>query len=388
MQKVRMGMVGGGDGAFIGEIHRIAASLSQQIELVCGSFSRKEEVSQLTGQKLGLASERCYTDFETMYDAESSLPESQRMEMVAIVTPNKSHFEIAKQALQKEFHVFCEKPVTFSLKEALQLQSVLLSSEAQFALAHTYNAYPMVVEAKNRVFAGEIGEVTKVVADYSQGWLAPAAIGEGNKQSEWRLDPDYSGVSCCMGDIGVHAAQLAEFIIGSDISDVLSDLGHVVPERKLDDDGSAFLRFSSGARGLLNASQISVGEENNLSIRIYGSKGSLTWRQEEPNTLLLKYADKPTQIIRAAQGYNSQQSLHLTRTPPGHPEGYIEAFGNLYLQFAESIRGTSDSQAYLPGIESGVRGMAFIEAVVKSHQLNNKWINMTQLIELNKEDLS
>lgn len=381
MAKVRFGMVGGGPGAFIGEVHRMAAALDGQLELVCGAFSRDAQKSQQTGVQLGLDTQRVYTNYSEMLTKEAALPAEQRMEFVAIVTPNNSHHAIAAEAMQQGFHVFCEKPATVNLNEALSLQEIANSKHTLFGLAHAYIAYPMVLEARARVQQGDIGKVTKVVVEYSQGWLAAINHMKGNKQADWRLDPEQAGASCCMGDIGVHAANLAEFITGSPITRLLADLGHVVEGRELDDDCSVLLRFANAARGVLIASQISLGEENNLSIKVYGDMGSLHWRQQEPNSLLLTQGQGATQVLRAGQDYLHAQSLSLSRTPPGHPEGYIEAFANLYTQFAAAVKAkrTSENTPNLGSvcsIDGAVRGMSIIDAVLRSDANENCWVQV------------
>ncbi|VUD56306.1 Glucose--fructose oxidoreductase [Thalassocella blandensis] len=377
MNKVRFGMIGGGPGAFIGHIHRIAAALDGELTLVCGAFSQNLEKSITTGQQLGIHPERIYANYSEMFERENALPEEERMECVAIVTPNHLHAEIALAALQHGFHVFCEKPATRTVEECEQLQNAVTTSGKLFGLAHTYLGYPMVVEASTRVKQNAIGTVQKVVVEYSQGWLADINFDQDNKQANWRLDPARAGLSCCMGDIGSHAANLSEFICGEKITQVLADLGSVVPGRQLDDDASVFLRYENGARGVLIASQISIGEENNLRIKVYGDKGSLSWQQQEPNTLTIYEGQHAAQVLRAGQGYLSTSALDLCRTPPGHPEGYIEAFANLYRQFALAIKTQREadkaSLGSVCGIEDAVHGMKILQAVIDSNAAGNTW---------------
>ncbi len=376
--KIRMGMVGGGQGAFIGAVHRCAAFLDGEIELVCGAFSSKPENCVESGKALNIAPERSYTDFKTMFSEEAKLPESERMQFVSIVTPNHLHFPVAKAAIEAGFHVLSDKPATFTLDEAIALKSVIDKNPVLYGLTHTYTGYPLVKEARHRVAAGELGQVTKIVVEYSQGWLA-SKDDETSKQASWRLDPKQAGVSCCMGDIGVHAANLAETISGLEITELCSDLEPVVAGRLLDDDGTVLLKFNNGAKGVLISSQIAVGEENNLNIRIYGTKASLQWQQQEPNTLVLKFNDKPSQIIRTGVGNFCDEALAATRTPAGHPEGYIEAFANIYRQFAQQVRefdspeSSSVNRDETPGIVDAVRGMAFIENVVAASRSSQKW---------------
>ena len=378
--RVRMGMVGGGQGAFIGAVHRSAAAIDGEIELVCGAFSSSHENCLTTGRELNLASERCYPDFNTMFTAEAQLPPEKRMQFVSIVTPNHLHFAVAKAAIEAGFHVLSDKPATFTLQEAIDLKAILNQHNVLYGLTHTYTGYPLVREAKNRIAQGELGTVTKVVAEYSQGWLAQPQD-SSNKQASWRLDPSRAGVSCCIGDIGVHAANLAEFISGLEITRMCADLSPVVSGRQLDDDGNILMRFNNGAKGVLIASQISVGEENNLNIRIYGTKAGLEWYQQEPNTLTIRYNDKPSQVVRTAVGGFSPAAAGSMRVPAGHPEGYLEAFANLYVDFANQVREFDNSDkdvnltSTIPGIDDAIRGMAFIENCVAASQANEGWLD-------------
>ncbi len=378
MRKLRMGMVGGGDGAFIGAVHRSAAALDGQVELVCGAFNSTAERSKASGLALGLPNSRCYPDYQTMMTRESNLPEKERMDFVSIVTPNHLHFPIATAAIKSGFHVICDKPVTLTLKEAMSLQELLKQYGSLFALTHTYTGYPMVKEARHRVKNGELGEIQKIVVEYSQGWLAGSEA-EHIKQAQWRLDPSRSGVAGCMGDIGVHAANLAEYVCDDTITEVCSLLETSHDHRTLDDDGTVLVRTDKGANGVLLASQICVGEENNLRIRVYGNKASLDWQQQEPNTLLIKPASGPSLMIRTGVGELSPITQRATRTPAGHPEGYLEAFANLYLSFVNQIRAERSNSNMpqdvesAPGISAGIRGMAFIESVVAASESSTKW---------------
>jgi predicted dehydrogenase len=367
-----MGMIGGGPGAFIGEIHRMAAALDGQVELVCGVFSRDLEKSLETGRAFYLEEQRVYANFLSMMQSEAELAEEVRMDFVVIVTPNHLHFPIAMAALAQGFHVLSDKPATLSLGEARALADEVARTGLHYGLTHTYVGYPMIKEAQTRVAQGHLGTIKKVMVEYSQGWLASSQASQENKQAAWRLDPAQAGVSSAMGDIGVHAAHLAEYVSGQLIQSICADLTSFVDDRVLDDDGSILLRFNGGAKGVLSASQVSVGEENNIRLRIYGDKGGLEWQQQEPNTLLLKFVDQPSQILRAGGGYLSPRAIAGTRTPMGHPEGYIEAFANLYLAFVQTLRG-EDALLDIPGIEDAVRGMAFIEAAVTASESDTKW---------------
>jgi len=375
-------MVGGGEGAFIGNIHRIAAQMDGQIELVCGAFSSSATKSIESGRALLLDEQRCYPDYAAMCANEALLPETERMDLVSIVTPNHMHFPVAKTAIEAGFHVISDKPATLTLAEAIELQTIVLDSGCLYALTHTYTGYPMIKEARARVFKGELGAIRKVVVEYSQGWLADTPDID-NKQAEWRLDPVRAGASGCMGDIGVHAANLAEYVIGSPITEVCALLETKVANRYLDDDGLVALRFRNRATGVLIASQISIGEENNLTIKIIGENASLEWQQQEPNTLLLKHADRATQMLRTGVGKLSTSAVSNTRTPAGHPEGYLEAFANIYVNFAQQIRKAAGmanigvfpqhTNLETPGIVEAVRGMAFIESVVAASKSEMKW---------------
>lgn len=379
MSKIRMGMVGGGEGAFIGAVHRMAAALDGEIELVCGAFSSDGQRSARTGVALHLPPQRVYSDYQSMMNSERQLPVPERMQFVSIVTPNHLHAPVATAALHAGFHVMSDKPATFDLNEAVALRALVRESGLLYGLTHTYTGYPLVKEARERIAAGELGSIRKVVVEYPQGWLADRQEDTDNKQAAWRLDPTQAGVSSCMGDIGVHAANLAEYVTGLKISEMCSDLTAFVEGRKLDDDGAVLLRFDNGARGVLHASQVSVGEENGISVRVYGEYGGLEWRQEDPNTLWLKWPDRPTERLRTAGSYLGPLATANARTPMGHPEGYIEAFANLYRSFARQIQaresGDSPDTAALdcPGIEEAVRGMQFIELAVAASASDVKW---------------
>ncbi len=372
---VRFGMVGGGEGAFIGAVHRRAARLDGECELVCGAFSSDPERSRSSGLALGLEPSRCYPDYATMMRAEAARPAGERMQFVAIVTPNRLHLPVALEALRHGFHVLSDKPATASLDECKRLRDEVRSSGRLYALTHVYAAYPMVREAAARVAAGALGEIRKVVVEYSQGWLATPLEREGHKQAGWRLDAAQAGPSGCFGDIGVHAFNLAEHVTGLKVAALCCQLHRTVPGRALDDDGAALLRFDNNAHGVLLASQISVGEENRLVLRVYGDRGALEWRQEEPNTLWLKHPDRPVERLRAGHAYLGPEAAAATRLPAGHPEGYVEAFANLYRAFAAEVRRfpAAGGGSALPGIAEALRGMAFVEAAVAASDSPRKW---------------
>lgn len=376
-------MIGGGKGAFIGAVHRIAANMDGLIELSCAALSSRPEVARESGKALFLPEDRIYLSYEEMLEKESRLPADKRIDFVAIVTPNFVHFAPALMALDKGFHVVIDKPMTFTLDEAKQLQKKVEETGLLFCLTHTYSGYPMVKQAKQMIREGALGKIRKVWVEYPQGWLSGLTEKEGNAQAAWRTDPSKSGKSSCMGDIGTHAAHLAEYITGLKITSLCADLNIMVEGRLLDDDGNVLLRFDNGATGVLMASQVAAGEENALRIRIYGEKGGLEWAQQEPNTLLVKWLDQPAQIYRTGAGYLGNYARHNTRTPGGHPEGYLEAFGNIYRNFALSLsariegRQPTEEMLDFPTVEEGVRGMAFIDNVVKSGAGNEKWTPFT-----------
>lgn len=379
-QKIRMGMVGGGIGAFIGGVHRMAAALDGEIELVCGAFSSDAEKSKTSGALLSLPPERSYASFAEMIQAEKLLPAEKRMQLVSVVTPNHVHFAPTKMALENGFHVVCDKPLAFNLTEALELEKIVAETGLIFALTHNYTGYPMVKQARQMIRHGEIGTIRKIIVEYPQGWLSTNLEASGNKQADWRTDPTRSGIAGAMGDIGTHAENLAEYISGLKITELCADISTFVEGRLLDDDGNVLLHFEKGAKGILHASQIAAGEENNLNIRIYGEKGGLEWRQMEPNTLLVKWLDKPVQIYRTGSGNLYPEAQAHTRIPAGHPEGYLEAFANIYRNVAICVRarveGTTPDPLHtdFPSVQDGVRGMRFIEKVIESGKSAQKWV--------------
>jgi len=381
-RSLKMGMVGGGPGAFIGEVHRKAARMDGGIEIVAGTFSSSPRKSKQTGRELLIDSKRAYGSYQKMIERELKLPAGERIDFVSITTPNNWHFPVARDFLQAGFHVVCEKPMTFNLKEARELRDIVKKSRRIFALTHNYSGYPMVKLARDMVRQGDLGKIRKIVAKYPQGWLSTA---KERSESVWRTDPKQSGASCCMGDIGCHAAHTAEYITGLKIVDICADLTTFVKGRKLDDDGNVLLRFQKGAKGILHASQISIGEENGLAIWVYGEKGGIEWHQEHPNHLYVKVPDGPVQVWRRGNDYvaaRSPAAERATRIPSGHPEGYLEAFANIYCNVADTIRARilrqkPDPLALdFPNVDDGVRGMLFIDTVVKSSTIKQKWTKM------------
>ncbi|HJZ40136.1 MAG TPA: Gfo/Idh/MocA family oxidoreductase [Bacteroidales bacterium] len=381
-RKLRMGMVGGGRDAFIGSIHRLAALMDGQIELVCGCFSVNPDISVSSGKSYFLPDNRVYKTYREMFENEVRLPEGDRMDFVTIVTPNHAHFEPAMMALDKGFHVVIDKPVTFSLDEAKKLKAKIGESGLILALTHTYSGYPAIKEARERIRRGELGEIRRIYTEYPQGWLSANVEEKGNAQASWRTDPKRSGKAGCMGDIGTHAFHLTEYVSGLKTTALCAELNVFVPGRQLDDDGAAFLRFQNGARGVLMATQVAAGEENAIKIRIYGTRGGLEWSQMEPNTLWMKWTDRPVEMVRTGQGYMSDAAKHNTRTPAGHPEGYLEAFANIYRNFSLTLRARLETKKPapewldFPTIDDGVRGMQFIETVVQAGYADTpKWVN-------------
>jgi Predicted dehydrogenases and related proteins len=375
-------MVGGGKDAFIGAIHRIAANMDGLIELACGALSINPDIARESGKMLFLPDDRIYLNYEDMIKAESQLPADKRIDFVTIVTPNFAHFAPAMMALDHGFHVVIEKPITFTLDEAKQLQKKLDETGLLLCLTHTYSGYPMVKQARQMVQSGVFGKIRKIYVEYPQGWLSKLSEREGNAQAAWRTDPKKSGKSGCMGDIGTHAAHLTEYITGLKITHLCADLNIMVEGRALDDDGNVLLKYDNGAAGVLMASQVAAGEENALKIRVYGETGGIEWAQQEPNTLLVKWLDQPTQILRAGGNYGDRLSsfaVQNCRTPGGHPEGYLEAFGNIYRNFALTVAARIDGKEPskenldFPRVDEGIRGMAFIDNVVKSSASKEKW---------------
>lgn len=378
-RKLRMGMIGGGLDAFIGAIHRLALNMDGLIELSCGALSHDEKIAQESGEILFLPQERIYKTYDELFEKESKMPEDKRIDFVTIVTPNFVHFDPAIKALEHGYNVVVEKPMTFTLDEAKRLQKKVEETGLSLCLTHTYSGYPMVKQAKEMLAKGMFGKIRKVWVEYPQGWLSKLSEREGNKQAAWRTDPKKSGKAGAMGDIGTHAAHLAEYMTGLKITKLCADLNILVDGRALDDDGNVLLKFDNGAAGCLMASQVAAGEENALKIRIYGETGGIEWAQMEPNTLLVKWLDKPTEIYRAGQPYLSDIAKYNIRTPGGHPEGYLEAFANIYRNFALSLMAKLNNQqptkAMLdyPRVDEGVRGMAFIDTVVASANSDKKW---------------
>jgi predicted dehydrogenase len=377
-QKLKMGMVGGGRGALIGNTHLLAARLDGKIELVAGAFSADAEKSRSSGADLGLDPSRVYGDYEAMAMSEARLPAGERVDFVTIVTPNHLHFPIAKTFIQAGFNVVCDKPMTFDLNQALALRDQVKKSGKVFVLTHNYTGYPMVKQAREMLRSGMLGDTWKVVAEYRQDWLINPIDAQGQKQAAWRTDPDRAGASACVADIGTHAENLGRYITGMSVDELCADFTTFVKGRRLEDDANLLVRYKGGARGILYASQISAGEENNLSIRVYGTKGSLVWHQEHPNELVVKYSDAPRRILRRGNGYVTNAVKRFTRLPAGHLEGFIEAFANIYLEAARAVSAEVNGETIphdldFPTVDDGVEGMALITASVQSAGQGGVW---------------
>ena len=380
-RRLKMGMVGGGRDAFIGGVHRMAAWLDGTVDLVAGAFSSTAEKSKLSGSDLSLDPKRVYANYQTMAEEEAKLPVGERIDFVSIVTPNYVHFPVAKTFLESGFNVVCDKPMTFNLEEALVLRDLVKKTGKVFALTHNYTGYPMVKEAREMVRRGDLGTIMKVVAEYPQGWLLNPLEAEGHKGASWRTNPAQSGAANSMGDIGTHAENLGRYITGLEIDELCADFTTFVEGRLLEDDANLLVHYQGGARGVLYVSQICAGEENNLNIRVYGKKASLEWHQEHPNELTVKYPDAPRRIFRRGNSYLSDTAKRFTRLPFGHPEAFIEAFANIYLEAARAIEAEVSGQSLpkdldFPTVDDGVKGMAFITAAVQSAKNGGVWTKM------------
>lgn len=374
--KIRWGVLGGGGDSLIGVLHRVAASMFDAYQLSGGVFNTEYEESIRYAKELGISTRQIYPDLETLIAKEKDLPKSERMQVVSVLTPNFLHFPMAKRLLESGFHVICEKPMTMTYAEALELQEIQQKNASLFALTHTYTGYPMVRQMKKMIAEGVIGEIQKVDAQYYQGWINPIIHDLKQRASTWRLQPDKSGISCCMGDVGVHAYQMLEYVTGQEIKQILADLNYLYDDNYMDIDGTLLLRLHKNTKGVLRASQIATGEENNFTVAVYGKKAGLKWEQENPNYLYLLEDGHPIRILKPGNSYNSDLSLDGTKLPPGHPEGIFDAMGNIYKGMAKAIKGVEYDPAEFPTITDGVRGMHFIEQTVYSHQQGNVWVDL------------
>lgn len=378
VRKLKMGMVGGGSDAFIGAVHRAGALMDGQVEFVSGALSSTQEKSLASGRALGLSEERNYGSWEEMLERELALPEEERVDFVSVVTPNHLHYPVARAFAAAGINVVCDKPMVLDSEQAGDLVRVVEESGVVFCVTYQYTGYPMVRQAAHMVRKGALGEIRKVVVEYEQGWLASKIEEAGAKQAEWRTDPEKAGVAGAIGDIGTHAENLVSTITGLEISALCADLTSFVPGRRLDDDGNLLLRYEGGAKGVLIASQISAGEENNLRIRVYGTEGGLVWRQEEPNYLYHRPAEEPERVLKRGNEYLSEEARRTARVPPGHPEAFIEAFANVYAGVTEAVRAKEegrepDAKLPFPSIHDGARGVHFVEKVVESAASEKKW---------------
>lgn len=375
MNKIRLGILGGGGDSLIGPVHRIAASMFDQYELIGGVFNPIWEENIGFAKKLGLPKSRIYKDLEDFIGNETALPTDQRVQVVSVLTPNFLHFPMAKRLLEEGFHVICEKPLTTSYREALELKKIREEKQSIFAVTYTYTGYPMIRQMRSLIQNGDIGEIQKIDAQYYQGWINPVIHSPESRKSVWRLQPEKSGQSCCIGDVGTHAFQMLEYVMGQKIKTILADLNYLYEDNFMDIDGTILLRMSGNAKGVLRASQIATAEENNFTIAIYGTKGHLKWAQENPNYLYFGLENTPLQVLKPGHEYNTNSANDATKLPPGHPEGIFDAMGNIYNGVANAIAKKAVDGSY-PDLYDGVRGMQFIEAVVQSHQSGNTWIEM------------
>lgn len=375
-KKIRLGILGGGGDSLIGVLHRVASFINDNYQITGAVFNPNLEDSLSFAKQIDIPTNRIYKDFDTLVEEELKLPVEERIQVCSILTPNFLHFPMAKKLLENGFNVICEKPMTTTYEEAKILQATLEKAGTIFAVTHTYTGYPMVRQMREMIKAGAIGDIQKVDAQYYQGWINPIIHEKDKRSSTWRLDPEKSGISCCMGDIGVHAFNMIEYTTGMQIKSLLSDLNYLYDDNKMDIDGTALVRFNSNAKGIIRASQIATGEENGLTIKIYGNKGGLKWEQENPNYLYVMSDDKPLQVYKPGHAYNSDLSLDGTKLPPGHPEGIFDAMANIYLGVARAVRGEKYNDGEFPTMLDGVRGLNFIQNSVTSHQKGNVWVDL------------
>lgn len=375
-QKIKLGILGGGGDSLIGILHRVASTMFDKYELVGGVFNSEIENSLEFAKHIGLPTNRVYRDLEELIEKESAIPEEHRMQVVSILTPNFLHFQMAKKLLEHKFNVICEKPLTTTLKEAETLLEISHQHKVVFGVTYTYTGYPMVRQMRQMVAGGELGNIQKIDAQYYQGWINPIIHDQESRKSTWRLNPEKSGLSCCIGDIGTHAFNMLEYVTQEQIHSVLSDLNMLYEDNKMDVDGTVLIKTRSGIKGLICTSQIATGEENSFIVKIYGDKAALKWEQENPNLLYYMQENKPLQILKPGHAYNSALSLEGTKLPPGHPEGIFDAMGNIYNGIAKAIQNVNYNDGEFPTINDGVRGMAFIEGVLESHQKGNVWITL------------
>jgi predicted dehydrogenase len=375
-KKIRLGILGGGGNSLIGILHRVASQINDNYDIVAGVFTSNYENNLAFAEEIDIPTNRIYKDYETLISEEMKLPEKKRIQVCCILTPNFLHFPMAIKLLDNGFHVICEKPLTTTHKEAKTLQATLIKAGTIFAVTHTYTGYPMVRQMREMIKSGVIGNIQKVDAMYYQGWINPIIHDKEKRSSTWRIDPQKAGLSCCMGDIGVHAFNMIEYTTGMKIKSLLADLNYLYDDNTMDVDGTALIRFNNNAKGVIRSSQIATGEENGLAIAIYGDKGGFKWEQENPNYLYLLSDDKPMQVYKPGHAYNTELSLNGTKLPPGHPEGIFDAMANIYLGVAKAVRGEIYNDGEFPTMLDGVRGLNFIESTVTSHKSGNIWIDL------------
>ena len=375
-RKIRLGILGGGGDSLVGILHRIATSMHNKYEIVGGVFNPNFDENLKFAKEIGLNENRIYEDFEKMIEEELKLEPEKRMEVISILTPNFLHYPMAKRLLENNFNVICEKPMTTSYEEAKELDRINKEKQLVFAVTYTYTGYPMVRQMKNMIESGEIGDIQKVDLQYYQGWINPIIHDDKKRAETWRLQPEKSGISCCIGDIGTHAFDMLEYVSGMEVKHLLADLNYIYPDNKMDVDGTILIKFSENIKGVIRASQIATGEENNFSVAIYGKKGSLKWEQENPNYLYHLSEDSPIKVLKPAHDYNSEFSLAASKLPPGHPEGIFDSMANIYNGVANKINNTTNFQDEYPTLNDGLRGMLFIEKAVESHSKGNIWVNL------------
>lgn len=374
--KIRLGILGGGGDSLIGILHRVASAMYDQYQIVGGVFNPNFKENIGFAEKIGLPTDRVYKDFDTLIAEETKLPVAERMQVVSVLTPNFLHFPMAKKLLENGFNVICEKPMTTTYEEARILQDTLKLANTIFAVTYTYTGYPMIRQMKKMIADGALGAIQKIDAQYYQGWINPIIHDKEKRSTTWRLNPEKSGISCCIGDIGTHAFDMIEYVTGLKVKAVLADLNYLYDDNKMDIDGTVLLRCENNVKGVLRASQIATGEENNFTVQIYGKKAGLKWEQENPNYLYLLEDGKPLRVLKPGHSYNSEISLDSTKLPPGHPEGIFDSMGNIYKGVARAIKKEPYNPMEFPTMLDGVRGMNFIEKAVDSHQKGNVWVNL------------
>ena len=375
-KKIRLGILGGGGDSLIGVLHRVASQINDNYEIVGAVFNPDFEANVAFAKEIDVPTNRIYKDFDTLVEEELKLPETERIQVCSVLTPNFLHFPMAKKLLENGFHVICEKPMTTTYEEAKILQATLEKAKTVFAVTHTYTGYPMVRQMREMIKAGAIGKIHKVDAAYYQGWINSIIHDKAKRSTVWRLDPKKAGISSCMGDIGVHAFNMIEYTTGLTIKSILADFNYLYEDNQMDVDGTVLIRMDKHVKGVIRSSQVATGEENGLSIAIYGEKGGLRWEQENPNYLYVLSDDKPLQVYKPGHAYNSKLSLDGTKLPAGHPEGIFDSMANIYLGVARAIRGEKYNDGEFPTMMDGVRGLDFIESSVESNKKGNVWINL------------